>query len=176
MKRSKKSVIAIVVVVVVALIAIGLGVWRFYAKPLHDIVPVDESGFTTIYVMLHEAGEENQEPKIFTYELEIPSPDDPDFGNISALLNEMKFRPDFRNLLPWPTQRVYPGKRDINYSAIIWLEWGDTENHRCSLHLLGGGVMATSLEDKEGFLIYHLTDQSLLEQLAEYVKQNGVEK
>ncbi len=176
MKSAKKSAVKSVLIFVASVVVLAAAVligWRLWGKPLQSIIPVDGSGFTSIQVQITEFGSMDHFP---VYQLNIGSPDDPNYDKVLSLLEGTKFRPDLRNLFSRPVNTVSSsGRSNTEYSAVIRLDWGTAAEDSCWLNFHGADIVSLSLQDKDGFLIYHPSNRSTLEQLAEYVRQHGEE-
>lgn len=166
-KHIKKIVFALL-----SLIVLCTCVWRLQPHSFADIISVDESAISSLACTANISGLNNDsEPFIDNYELQALTEDDKDFIAIIDILNQSKYQQSFRNLLPWAITSV--GSNGNSKNANIFLAWGDTEKETCYLTIHGDGKVVVSLGENNGFLVYHATDSSMLNQLVNYVQKNG---
>lgn len=158
----------------IAVIIIMLCFWRLWPHSLKGILPVKEMVFNTISVKVSELGVSNNSPTIDSYSLDITSPDDENYSAFMSIVLSTKFRSDFRNLLPWDILTVDSGTNNITHSATIMLTWGDTNNKICYISFLDDRMVSLDISGEESFQIYHPTNQTTLNQIVAYVKENGV--
>ena len=87
------------------------------------------------------------------------------------LLNQSGYQQSFQNLLPWAITSVSSNGSSMN--ANIFLAWGSTEKETCFLTVYDDGKVVVSFGKNDGLLVYHATDSSMLEQLVDYMQENG---
>lgn len=165
----KKRIITACVVVVIALLC----VWRLWPHSLKDILDINEELFSTITVQVSELGVSNGAPYIDVYRLDISSPEDNNYTSFMSIIQSTKFRPDFRNLLPWDILTVGSGQENITHSAYVMLKWGDTDD-MCYITFHGDRIVSFDISGKTEYLVYHPTNRATLNQIVTYIKENGV--
>ena len=147
-------------------------VWRLLPHPFADIISVDESAILSLACTANISGLNNDsEPFIDHYELQALTNGSKNFTDIIDLLNQSEYQQSFRNLLPWAITSVHSSGSSIN--ANIFLTWGNAEKETCLLTVLDDGKVVVSPGKSNGLFVYHATDRSMLEQLVNYVQENG---
>ncbi len=166
-KHIKKIVIALL-----ALIVLCACVWRLRPHSFADIISVDESAIISLACTTNISGLNNDgTPFIDNYELQALTDDNKDFMAIIDILNRSEYRKSFQNLLPWAVTSV--SSSGSSMKADIFLTWGNTEKETCFLTVHGDGKVVVSFGENNGLLVYHATDSSMLDQLVNYVQENG---
>ena len=166
-KHIKKLVIILLAVIVLCACA-----WRLLPHSFADLLSVDESALISLACTANISGlDEAGTPFIDTYTLQALPDGSKDFTAIIEILNQSEYRQSFQNLLPWAITSVSSGGSSMN--ANIFLTWGNTEKEACLLVFPGDGNVAVSLGDSNELLVYHASDHSILEQLVDYVQENG---
>ena len=153
-------------------ILIFLLAWRLWPHSLKDILPVKEVEFTSISIDVSEFST-STDSLIDNYSLDIVSPEDKSYDSVISILLSTKFRSDFRNLLPWDILTVDSGGKNITHSAIITLTWGNT-NNEVHITFHGDRIVSLDIGGNTGFLVYHPTNKTVLNQLVTYTVQNGM--
>jgi len=162
-----------ILIATVAVLIVFLGVWRFWPHSLNAILDINEESFNTISVTVSEFGIENNAPNIDVYRLDVSSPDDDNYAPIMAIIQNTAFRSDFRNLLPWDILSVGSGSKNITHSANIMLTWGDN-NDAAFISFHGNRIVSFDINGKTEFLVYHPTNRAALNEIAVYIKENGI--
>ena len=166
-KHMKKILIALL-----ALIVLCAGVWRLRPHSLADIISVDESAIISLTCTANISGvSEDGTPFIDNYELQALTGDSKDFMAVVDILNQSGYQQSFQNLFPWAITSVSSNGSSMN--ANIFLAWGSTEKETCFLTVYDDGKVVVSLGENNGFLVYHATDSSMLDQLVNYVQEHG---
>ena len=165
----KKRILTICAAGLIALLC----VWRLWPRTLNDILDIDEDLFSTITVQVSEFGVSNGSPYIDIYRLDIPSAEDDNYAPVMSMIQNTKFRSDFRNLLQWDVVSVGSGADKITHSANVMLTWGDS-NETCYISFHGDRVVSFDISGKTEFLVYHPTKRKTLNELAVFIKENGV--
>ena len=161
-----------IVIILLAAIVLCACLWRLLPHSFADIISVDESAISSLACTANISGLNNDsEPFIDNYELQALTDGSKDFTAIIDLLNRSEYQKSFQNLLPWAITSVRSSGSSMN--ANIFLTWGSTEKETCFLTVLGDGKVVVSLGKSNGFFVYHATDHSMLEQLVNYIQENG---
>ena len=98
-------------------------------------------------------------------------PGEEEFEAILSLLQSSRYRPDLRNLLPWPQESVVTD--DSTRSVTVSLVWENQEEGFATLFFHTDRLAVLSLATEAGFLRFHPTDRALADQLAEYLQAHG---
>ena len=166
-KHMKKILIALL-----ALIVLCACVWRLRPHSLADIISVDESAIISLTCTANISGvSEDGTPFIDNYELQALTDGSKDFIAIIDILNQSAYQQSFQNLLPWAITSVRSSGSSLN--VYIFLTWGNTEKETCLLTVHDDEKVVISLGESNGLFVYYATDSSMLEQLVNYVQENG---
>ena len=152
MKKRKILKTALLVAVV------GLILWRLVPRPFSHFLPEGEVVSRLDCTALVLGGTWGLDPDAGTHTLQCLTPEDEAFAQIAGLLGSTGYRPDFRNLLPWPRNSVEADSRFDGRSVMVFLVWGDSLESSATLHLQTESQAVVSLGTEDGFRIYHPTD------------------
>ena len=156
-----------------AILIAVLCAWRLWPHSLKSILGVNEEAFNTITITVSEFGIVNHSPNIDSYRLDVSSPNDDNYVPVMSIIQNTKFRSDFRNLLPWDILSVGSGSKNITHSANMMLTWGDADDvAHISFH--GDRVVSFYISGKTEYLVYHPTNRTILNEIATYIKENSV--
>lgn len=157
------------IIITVFLLAV-LAAWRLWPRALSDLIPIEEHPVVRLAcgVMTNQAG------SIEHYALDGLLKGQEEFDGVLELLDEIRFRPDFRNLLPWPAGEAQVNGEGDTVSVV--LVWGNREGDSCSLSFLGEDLACLSVGGSEGFSLFHPVDGEPIRELADYVKTHGKTK
>lgn len=170
MKISKKK---IAIVAIVVLIAAFLS-WRLWPHSFADVISADADSVTSLTCSASFSGLSDGGPLITNYTLESLTLNEGEFQGVIKILNDTSYRQDFRNLIPWPISSVGSDGRYDECSATITLVWGDVATENCSVSFLSDSILSVNNGTDDGFLIYHPTDRTALNKLANYIQLHGV--
>lgn len=164
-----------IVIALLALIVLCACVWRLRPHSFVDIISTDESAIISLACTANISGLNNDGTTfIDTYELQALTDNNKDFSAIIDILNQSEYQQSFQNLLPWAITSV--SSNGSSRTAHIFLAWGSTEKETCFLTVHDDGKVVVSLEENNGLFVYHATDSSILDQLVNYVQENGIKK
>ena len=152
-KVLKRSLLALAAVAVIA-----LALWRLLPRSLGDVLNGDPGAVTSMAAQAGVTGISGGKAATDTYTLEALPPDSEHFAAILEILEGTNYRPDFRNLLPWPRNSVEADSRFDGRSVTIFLVWGDGWEDTCTLSFQTESQAVVSLGTEDGFRIYHPTD------------------
>lgn len=170
MKKHLKIVIALLL----ACIVIFVLTWRLWPYTYTDVISTDENSLTSLSCTTTISGiTKDGTSYIDTYQLQSLTRASEGFNAILDILNSSAYRQGFQNLLPG-TMTSIDSDDNSNESVVVSLVWGNHESDTCNLVFYEDGRVVVSLGTKEGFLIYHTTDNSILDRLADYVQEHGV--
>ena len=172
MKKRKILKTALLALAAVAVIALAL--WRLVPRSLGDVLNGDPGAVVSMAAQVAVTGISGGKAATDTYTLEALSPDSEHFAAILEILEGTNYRPDFRNLLPWPLTSVAAEGLKDGRSVMVFLVWGDSLESSATLHLQTESQAVVSLGTEDGFRIYHPTDPEAHAALADYLEVYGV--
>ena len=172
MKKCKILKTALLALAAVAVIALAL--WRLVPRSLGDVLNGDPGAAASMAAQVAVTGISGGKAATDTYTLEALSPDSEHFAAILEILEGTNYRPDFRNLLPWPLTSVAAEGLKDGRSVMVFLVWGDSLESSATLHLQTESQAVVSLGTEDGFRIYHPTDPEAHAALADYLEAHGV--
>ena len=111
-----KKRIGIIVTAFIISLVVGLLIWRFVPHSAAHLMKIDESAFTGVSGSAMVNRFEDGVSYIDTYQLEHTPQQSDGFGALMEILATSRYRPDFRNLLPWDLDSLSSGK---NYDGRI---------------------------------------------------------
>ena len=110
-----------------------------------------------------------------SYLLESTPADDPAVMEFFQMMASCSYLPSPRNLLPWPIHSVSAGGKIYgDHTVHIAFTWGESGEHSAFVTYLGGKLLALSLPDEEGYLVYRPTDKDLADRLGEFIEEHGI--
>ena len=171
-----KKKIGFIIKFFLAILIVFLLVWRFWSQSFSDIITVDKNSITSFSssVMIHRL--ENGQIPTDTYR--VVSTEEP--GNepkdILEILASTKYRPDFRNLLPWKTDSIESDKNYDGRTAVFVFSTGDQKDEWLEIYYLSHSIMTVSVGGTDKLNIYHPTNHKTLDELIEYIKSHNNEQ
>lgn len=169
-----------------AVLAAGLMTWRLWPRSLSHVLGAEPHQVRSMACSASVSGVSEGEAVIDSHTLQDLSPEQADFQAVMEILDGTDYRPDFRNLLPWPVRRVEA--EGSHQSASVVLAWGsgaaesaaitlqsDRQAVVSSVLILQGERQAEPSLDRveEGLLIFHPTDRGTLNELTAYLQAHG---
>lgn len=154
------------------LLLLALAAWRLWPRPFASLFPGGDTAVTSLSASCTIGGINELHSLAFdTYTVDAVYPGEEEFEAILSLLQSSRYRPDLRNLLPWPQERVatHGGTRSVTVSLV----WDNQEENFATLFFHTDRLAVLSLATEEGFLRLHPTDRALTEQLVEYLQAHG---
>lgn len=164
---TKKCILLLLAILLLCLLA-----WRLTPHTFEQMTASDINAITSLAGAAAFLGVRDGSTYVETYTLQTVSPEDTAFEDVLMLLNETRYREDFRNLLPWPLDAVSSDRYFDNRSVSLLLVWGPSADECCSLSLSGRQIVV-GRPYHDGFLIYHPTNPKLLNWLSTYIANNG---
>ena len=147
--------------------------WRLWPHSLGDMIASEENVVTDLACTASVSGlQESGQACIDNYQLQALRADREGFGAVMRLLEQSQYRQDFQNLLPWPVTSV-GSDGGSGKSAAVFLAWGSDEPDSCFLTFHSDGSVVVSRGADNGLLVYHATDDRLLNSLADYIQTHG---
>ena len=169
-----RKIITITLLALAAVAVVALALWRFLPRSLGDVLNGDPGAAASMAAQVAVTGISGGKAATDTYTLEALSPDSEHFAAILEILEGTNYRPDFRNLLPWPLTSVAAEGLKDGRSVMVFLVWGDSLESSATLHLQTESQAVVSLGTEDGFRIYHPTDPEAHAALADYLEAHGV--
>ena len=158
-----------VIVIILVLITAALFVWRIWPHSLRDILDANDEPFDSIIIHISENSVVNGYPQIDSYRMEFSPADSAQYSHIMSLLEGTKYRSGFRNLLPQNNSAIGSGSHfatlaitGANCDASCYISYYDSQ---AELFYIG---------TDSGFLVYHPTNRTVLNQLLTYTTERGV--
>lgn len=135
----------------------------YFAIPrsFSDVIDAESADITSIAAGVQDMDLSDGNPAINSYKLSAVSVGEETFGELVSLLDALRFRPNWRNLLPWGTQVL---QSDDPTSASFAVVVSGQEMR--TLTFLGDSVMI-------GKKIYHVVDADNLEVLYSFIRSHG---
>ena len=161
-----------VLVGALVLLLLALAAWRLWPRSFVSLFPGDSTSVTSLSASCTISGIDELHSLAFdTYTVNAVYPGEEDFEAILSLLQSSRYRPDLRNLLPWPQESVVTD--DSTRSVTVSLVWDNQEEGFATLFFHTDRLAVLSLATEAGFLRFHPTDRALADQLAEYLQAPG---
>ena len=170
-----KSILIGAFMIALLLALIALILWRIRSLPFYAIAPMQAENIVFLEGTSNELDLSASSADPRTYQLKAGSMADTNSENILSILEGTSFRPDLRNLLPHGASAAAFGKNDIASSVTLKFQY-EQEGVGCfwvTFH--GENVVSLSVDDTNGFKVYHPSNHAVAKQLAEYIKKTGVE-
>ena len=155
-----------------AVLAAGLMTWRLWPRSLSQVLGAEPRQVRSMACSASVSGVSEGEAVIDSDLLQDLSPEQADFQAVMEILDGTGYRPDFRNLLPWPVCNV--GAEGSYQSASVTLAWGSGAAESASITLQSDRQAVVSPGGaEEGLLIFHPTDRGTLNELTAYLQAHG---
>jgi len=162
MKRKK------VIVIILALIAAALLLWRIWPHSLREIIGGSDEPFDSIIIHISQKGVADGRAKVDAYQLEISPSDSEAYNHIVSLLEGTKYQKSFRNLLPQDKTAINSG----SHLGILSIT-GAGCNASCYVSYYQNQAELFYVGSDSGFLVYHPTNRTVLDQLLVYTMEHG---
>lgn len=154
------------------LLLLALAAWRLWPRSFVSLFPEGHTAVTSLSASCTISGIDELHSLAFdTYTVNAVYPGEEEFEAILSLLQSSRYRPDLRNLLPWPQESVVTD--DSTRSVTVSLVWDNQEEGFATLFFHTDRLAVLSLATEAGFLRFHPTDRALADQLAEYLQAHG---
>ena len=155
-----------------AVLAAGLMTWRLWPRSLSQVLGAEPRQVRSMACSASVSGVSEGEAVIDSDLLQDLSPEQADFQAVMEILDGTGYRPDFRNLLPWPVHRVEA--EGSCQSASVTLAWGSGTAESAFITLQSDRQALVSPGGaEEGLLIFHPTDRGTLNELTAYLQAHG---
>ena len=163
MKKKKALVITL------ALIAAALLVWRIWPHTLREIIGARDEPFDSIIIHISKKDVVDGQAKIDSYQMEISPSDSEAYNYIVSLLEGTKYQQGFRNLLPLDNNAIDSG----SHLGMLSITGADCDAS-CYVSYYQNQAELFYVGSDSGFLVYHPTNRSALDQLLVYAMEHGV--
>lgn len=162
--KKKKSL-----VILLALIVVTLLVWRIWPYTLREIIGANGEPFDSIIIHVTEKGVADGRAKVDAYQLEISPSDSEAYNYVVSLLEGTKYQKGFRNLLPLDNNAIDSG----SHFGILSITGADCDAS-CYVSYYQNQAELFYVGADSGFLVYHPTNRTVLNQLLTYTMEHGV--
>ena len=169
-----RKIITITLLALAAVAVVALALWRLVPRSLADVIGQDPGAVISMAAQVTVTGVANGKSVSDAFTLNDLPPEIEHFAAILEILEGTNYRPDFRNLLPWPRNSVEADSRFDGRSVMVFLVWRDSLESSATLHLQTESQAVVSLGTEDGFRIYHPTDPEAHAALADYLEAHGV--
>lgn len=171
----KKRIGYMIAALIVALFA-GLLLWRFLPRSCAHMMSVDESAFTgfSSQAMIYHFDLGSTYTDMYYIE-HIPR-QEAAYGEIMEILATSRYRPDFRNLLPWNLSSLSSGKNYDGRTVSMVFSAVSQEEQFVSIRFLSSTIVQIHIGNKSGFRIYHPTNRETFDKVVEFLQTNGVKQ
>ena len=169
----KKRIGYMIAVVIIALFA-GLLLWRFVPRSCARMMSVDESAFTGFssngMINRFDLGPMDM------YRTEYIPRQEAAYGELMEILASSRYRPDFRNLLPWDLSSLSSGKHYDGRTVTFVFSAADREEESIYIQFLSRSILSIHIGNKSGFRIYHPTNRETFDKVVEFLQTYGVKQ
>ena len=156
-------------VILLALIVAALFTWRIWPHTLREIIGANNEPFDSIIIHISEKGVVDGLPKTDSYQMELSPADGAAYSHVVSLLESTKYQHGFRNLLPQDNNAINSG----SHIATLTITGADCDAS-CYISYYDSQVEVFYIGADSGFLVYHPTNRTVLNQLLTYTKEHGV--
>ena len=169
----KRKILKISLLALAAGFVVGLALWRLLPRSLADVMGQAPGAVTSMAAQVTVTGVADGKSVSEAFTLDALPPESGHFATILEILEGTGYRPDFRSLLPWPRTRSGADSRFDGRSVSVLLLWGDGREDACTLYFQTESQVTVSLGTEEGFRVYHPTDRTVQDALADYLIAHG---
>ena len=156
-------------VIMLALIAAALSVWRIWPHTLREIIGASDEPLDSIIIHVTEKDVVDGRAKVNAYQLEISPSDSEVYNHIVSLLEGTKYQKGFRNLLPLANNAIDSG----SHFGMLSITGADFDAS-CYVSYYQNQAKLFYVGSDSGFLVYHPTNRTVLNQLLTYTMEHGV--
>ena len=158
-----------VIIIALAIIVTALLVWRIWPHSLREIIGANDGPFDGIIIHVSEKGVVDGRAKADAYQLEISPSDSEAYNYVVSLLEGTKYQNGFRNLLPQDSNAINSG----SHLGMLSITGADCDAS-CYVSYYDGQAELFYIGADSGFLIYHPTNRTVLNQLLTYTQEHGI--
>ena len=156
-------------VIMLALIAAALSVWRIWPHTLREIIGASDEPLDSIIIHVTEKDVVEGRAKVDAYQLEISPSNREAYNYVVSLLEGTKYQKGFRNLLPLANNAIDSG----SHFGMLSITGADFDAS-CYVSYYQNQAKLFYVGSDSGFLIYHPTNRTVLNQLLTYTMEHGV--
>ena len=156
-------------VIMLALIAAALSVWRIWPHTLREIIGASDEPLDSIIIHVTEKDVVDGRTKVDAYQLEISPSNSEAYNYVVSLLEGTKYQKGFRNLLPLTNNAIDSG----SHFGMLSITGADFDAS-CYVSYYQNQAKLFYVGSDSGFLIYHPTNRTVLNQLLTYTMEHGV--
>ena len=156
-------------VILLALIVAASSVWRIWPHSLREIIGASDEPFDSIIIHISEKGVADGRAKVDAYQLEISPSNSEAYNYVVSLLEGTKYQKGFRNLLPLANNAIDSG----SHFGMLSITGADFDAS-CYVSYYQNQAELFYVGSDSGFLVYHPTNRTVLNQLLTYTMEHGV--
>lgn len=156
-------------VIMLALIAATLSVWRIWPHTLREIIGASDEPLDSIIIHVTEKDVVDGRAKVDAYQLEISPSNSEAYNYVVSLLEGTKYQKGFRNLLPMANNAIDSG----SHFGMLSITGADFDAS-CYVSYYQNQAKLFYVGSDSGFLVYHPTNRTVLNQLLTYTMEHGV--
>ena len=156
-------------VILLALIVAASSVWRIWPHSLREIIGASDEPFDSIIIHISEKGVADGRAKVDAYQLEISPSNSEAYNYVVSLLEGTKYQKGFRNLLPLANNAIDSG----SHFGMLSITGADFDAS-CYVSYYQNQAELFYVGSDSGFLVYHPTNRTVLNQLLTYTLEHGV--
>lgn len=156
-------------VIMLALIAAALSVWRIWPHTLREIIGASDEPLDSIIIHVTEKDVVDGRAKVDAYQLDISPSNSENYNYVVSLLEGTKYQKGFRNLLPMANNAIDSG----SHFGMLSITGADFDAS-CYVSYYQNQAKLFYVGSDSGFLVYHPTNRTVLNQLLTYTMEHGV--
>ena len=149
-------------------------IWRVAPLSFERIASVEENAIADFSASLLMLYNQNGIACSDAYQITHAESQEEMLQDILNLLNESKYRQDFRNLLPWQGDSFSGGKSYNGTVVMLTFSVSSDEDQYILLDFLSPNKILVSVND--AWYIYHPANRDTLEKIAHFVRSYGVKQ
>ena len=156
-------------VIMLALIAAASSVWRIWPHTFREIIGASDEPLDSIIIHVTEKDVVDGRAKVDAYQLEISPSNREAYNYVVSLLEGTKYQKGFRNLLPLANNAIDSG----SHFGMLSITGADFDAS-CYVSYYQNQAKLFYVGSDSGFLVYHPTNRTVLNQLLTYTMEHGV--
>lgn len=155
-------------VILLALIAAASSVWRIWPHTLREIIGASDEPLDSIIIHVTEKDVVDGRAKVDAYQLDISPSNSENYNFVISLLEGTKYQKGFRNLLPLANNAIDSG----SHFGMLSITGADFDAS-CYVSYYQNQAKLFYVGSNSGFLAYHPTNRTVLDQLLVYTMEHG---
>ena len=156
-------------VILLALIAAASSVWWIWPHTFREIIGASDEPLDSIIIHVTEKDVVDGRAKVDAYQLEISPSNSEAYNYVVSLLEGTKYQKGFRNLLPQDSNAINSG----SHLGMLSITGADCDAS-CYVSYYDGQAELFYIGADSGFLVYHPTNRTVLNQLLTYTQEHGI--